>query len=186
MSRWERCRTCVVLRVLCISIQQHMACQRTARLVMVISLPALLCSALHDCSASFPPPCSPSPPHDGGGGRRRRRREGKGAAMCHQKNQHTNVCTHTHWMQSGGCSRLCHHRTHTRTHAVGGHPSFHTTARRRGVATVMASLCCGGGVGHWQACMVWWPWSAAQLVSMVSTCAKPREERVCVRGGVNE
>ena len=180
-SRWERCRTGVVLRVLCIRIQQHMACQRTARLVMVISLPALLCSALHDCSASFPPPCSPSPPHDGGGGRRRRRREGKGAAMCHQKNQHTNVCTHTHWMQSGGCSRLCHHRTHTRTHAVGGHPSFHTTARRRGVATVMASLCCGGGVGHWQACMVWWPWSAAQLVSMDSTCAMPREERVCVR-----
>ena len=38
MSRWERCRTSVVLRVLCISIQQHMACQRAARLVMVISL----------------------------------------------------------------------------------------------------------------------------------------------------
>jgi len=48
----------------------------------------------------------------------------------------------------------------------------------------MASLC--GGVGHGQAGMAWWPWSAAQLVSMVSTCAKPREERVCVRGGVNE
>ena len=37
-SRWERCRTGVVLRVLCSSIQQHMACQRAARLVMVISL----------------------------------------------------------------------------------------------------------------------------------------------------
>ena len=64
---------------------------------------------------------------------------------------------------------------HTRTHAVGGHPSFHTTARRRGAATDMASLC--GGVGHWQACKAWWPWSAAQLLSMDSTCAKPREER---------
>ena len=63
MSRWERCRTSVVLRVLCISIQQHMACQRTARLVMVIPLPAhppavhgccawLLCmAAVHGCCA---------------------------------------------------------------------------------------------------------------------------------------
>ena len=40
----------------------------------------------------------------------------------------------------------------------------------------MASLC-GGGVGHWQACIAWWPWSAAQLLSMDSTCAMPREER---------
>ena len=54
--------------------------------------------------------------------------EGEGAAMCLQKDQHTNVCTHSHWMQSGGCSRLRHTRTPTPTHAAGGHPSFHTTA----------------------------------------------------------
>ena len=89
--------------------------------------------------------------------------------MCLQKDQHTNVCT-THT----GC-RVGIQHTHTRTHAVGGHPSFHTTARRRGAATDMASLC--GGVGHWQACMACWPWSAAQLLSMDSTCAMPREER---------
>merc|ERR1719235_2438340 len=65
-----------------------------------------------------------------------------------------------------GC-RVGIQHTHTRTHAVGGHPSFHTTARRRGAATDMASLC--GGVGHWQACKAWWPWSAAQLLSMDST-----------------
>ena len=41
--------------------------------------------------------------------------EGEGAAMCLQKDQHTNVCTHTHWMQSGGCSRVWHTRTHTHT-----------------------------------------------------------------------
>ena len=49
--RWVRCRTGVILRVLCISIQQHMACQRTAMLVMVISLPDLLCCAWLLCCA---------------------------------------------------------------------------------------------------------------------------------------
>ena len=34
--------------------------------------------------------------------------------MCLKKDQHTNVCTHTHWMQSGGCSRMWHTHTHTR------------------------------------------------------------------------
>ena len=53
-SRWERCRTGVVLRVLCIRIQQHMACQRTARLLMVISL--LACSALLYMAALLPSP----------------------------------------------------------------------------------------------------------------------------------
>ena len=86
-SRWERCRTSVVLRVLCISIQQHMACQRTARLVMVISLPAHP-PAVHGCP--------PSPPHDVVVKKMKGRREGEGAAMCLQKDQHTNVCTHTH------------------------------------------------------------------------------------------
>ena len=33
--------------------------------------------------------------------------------MCLKKDQHTNVCTHTHWMQSGGCSRMWHTHTHT-------------------------------------------------------------------------
>ena len=52
-SRWERCRTGVVLRVLCIRIQQHMACQRTARLVMVISL--LACPSAPLCMAALLP-----------------------------------------------------------------------------------------------------------------------------------
>ena len=124
--RGGRSRTCVVLRVLCIRIQQHMACQRAARLVMVISLPAHLLALLRSAwLLCFLPPCSPSPPHDMVVVKRRRGKEG-GAAMCLQKDQHTNVCTHTHWMQSGGCSRVWHTHAHTRT--VGGHPSFHTTA----------------------------------------------------------
>ena len=89
--------------------------------------------------------------------------------MCLQKDKHTNVCAHTHWMQSGGCSRLWHTQTHThtRTHAVGGHPSFHTTARRRGAATDMASLCgvvwatgrhaWRGGHGQLHSCSAWIP-----------------------------
>ena len=56
MSRWERCRTGVVLRVLCISIQQHMACQRTARLVMLIPLPAHACPCLLCITALLPSP----------------------------------------------------------------------------------------------------------------------------------
>ena len=49
-----RCRTGVPLRVLCIGSQQHMPCQRTARLVMVISLPDLLCCAWLLCMAALP------------------------------------------------------------------------------------------------------------------------------------
>ena len=165
MSRWERCRTCVVLRVLCISIQQHMACQRTATLVMIISL---ACSALLCMAALLPSPCFPSPPHDMVVKKTARGR-GRRGQPCASRKISTQMCAPHTLDAEWGFS------THTRTHAVGGHPSFHTTARRRGAATDMASLC--GGVGHWQACKAWWPWSAAQLLSMDSTCAKPREER---------
>ena len=128
-------------------------------------------------AALLPSPCFPSPPHDMVVKKTARGR-GRRGQPCASRKISTQMCApHT------GC-RVGIQHTHTRTHAVGGHPSFHTTARRRGAATDMASLC--GGVGHGQAGMAWWPWSAAQLVSMVSTCAKPREERVCVRGGVNE
>ena len=163
-SKWERCRTGVTLRVLCISIQQHMACQRTARLVMVISRPAHT-PAVHGCS--------PSPPRDVVVERRR----GRGQP-CASRKISTEMCAPTRTGCRVGDAAGCGTHAHTRTHAVGGHPFFHTTTRRRSVATDMASLCgVGGGVGHWQACMAWWPSPAAQLLSMDSTCAKPREER---------
>ena len=160
-----------VLRVLCIRIQQHMACQRTARLLMAISLPAL-----HGCSAwllCFLPPCSPSPPHDMVVVKRRR---GRGQP-CASRKISTQMCAPTRTGCRVGDAAGCSTHAHTRTHAVGGHPFFHTTTRRRSVATDMASLCgVGGGVGHWQACMAWWPSPAAQLLSMVSTCAMPPQE----------
>ena len=164
-GRW----TSVVLRVLCIRIQQHMTCQRAARLVMIISL---ACSALLCMAALLPSPLLSLSSTRYGGGEKKKEREREKGQPCASRKISTQMCAPTRT----GC-RVGIQHTHTRTHAVGGHPSFHTTARRRGVATVMASLCCGGGVGHWQACMAWWPWSAAQLLSMDSTCAKPREER---------
>ena len=133
---------------------------------------APLCmAALQGCSAwllCFLPLYSPSPPHDMVVVKRRR---GRGQP-CASRKISTQMCATTRTGCRVGDSAGC--MTHTRT--VGGHPSFHTTARRRGAATDMASLC-GGGVGHWQACIAWWPWSAAQLLSMDSTCAMPREER---------
>ena len=91
MSRWERCRTGVVLRVLCSSIQQHMACQRAARLVMVISLPAHLLALLRSAwLLCFLPPCSPSPPHDVVVKRRR----GRGSHVPPERSAHK--CVHPH------------------------------------------------------------------------------------------
>ena len=173
--RGGRSRASVVLRVLRISIQQHMTCQRAARLVMIISL---ACSALLCMAALLPSPLLSLSSTRYGGGEKKKEREREKGQPCASRTISTQMCAlNAEWGMQQGVA-------HTRTHAVGGHPSFHTTARRRGAATDMASLC--GGVGHGQAGMAWWPWSAAQLVSMVSTCAKPREERVCVRGGVNE
>ena len=128
--------------------------------------PCLPMPALHNCSASFP---LALPLLHMVVVIRRRITEGEGEP-CASRTISTQMCAlNAEWGMQQGVA-------HTRTHAVGGHPSFHTTTRRRSVATDMVSLC-GVGVGHWQACMVWWPWSAAQLLSMDSTCAMPREER---------
>ena len=95
--RWVRCRTGVTLRVLCISIQQHMACQRTARLVMVIPLPAHP-PAVHGCP--------PSPPHDVVV----KKEEGEGGSHVPQERSAHKCVHHTHWMQSGDSA---HTHTHT-------------------------------------------------------------------------
>ena len=136
--------------------------------------PAACLPALHGCSARllrFLPLCFPSPPHGGGGGgRRRRRREGKGAAMCLQNNQHTNVCTKCRVGDAAG--RGTH--THTcswRASLLPHHSTKKGCGDRHGESVWWWSW-----YGHWRACMVWWPWSAAQLLSMVSTCAMPPQE----------
>ena len=111
MSRWERCRTGVVLRVLCISIQQHMACQRAARLVMVISLPAHLLALLRSAwLLCFLPPCSPSPPHDVVVKRRR----GRGSHVPPERSAHK--CVHPHALDAEWGMQQAVPPSHTHTH----------------------------------------------------------------------
>ena len=106
-SKWERYRTGVTLRVLCISIQQHMACQRTARLVMVISRPAHT-PAVHGCS--------PSPPRDVVVERRR----GRGQP-CASRKISTEMCAPTRTGCRVGDAAGC--VTHTRAQLAGIPPS---------------------------------------------------------------
>ena len=150
------------------ALQQHPAAHgMPARCAVGDGHLAALPAWLLYMAALLPSPCFPSPPHDMVVKKTARGR-GRRGQPCASRKISTQMCAPHTLDAEWGFS------THTRTHAVGGHPSFHTTARRRGAATDMASLC--GGVGHWQACMAWWPWSAAQLLSMDSTCAMtPRQ-----------
>ena len=112
-----RCRTSVVLRVLCISIQQHMACQHTARLVMIISLPDLLCCAWLLCMAAVHG-CSPSPPHDvvvKEDEEEEEEERGRGQP-CASRKISTQMCAPTRTgcrvRDAAGCATH-HHHTHT-------------------------------------------------------------------------
>ena len=129
--------------------------------------PCLPMPALHNCSASFPL-ALPFLRMIWWGKKTKR---GRGGSCVPPERSAQNVCTHTHWMQSGGCS------THAHTHTCSWRASLlpHHSMKKGCGDRHGESVWCG--VGHWQACMAWWPWSAAQLLSMDSTCAKPREER---------
>ena len=152
-SKWERCRTGVTLRVLCISIQQHMACQRTARLVMVISRPAHT-PAVHGCS--------PSPPRDVVVERRR----GRGQP-CASRKISTEMCAPTRTGCRVGDAAGCgtHAHTHAHMQLAGSPPSTpqHEEGVRRQtwrvcvVVWAMVRQAWRGGHGQLRSWSAWFP-----------------------------
>ena len=164
--RGGRSRTCVVLRVLCIRIQQHMACQRAARLVMVISLPAHLLALLRSAwLLCFLPPCSPSPPHDGGGDKKKNNR-GRRGQPCASRTISTQMCALNAewWMQQG----VAH--TRTRTHSWRASLLPHHSTK----------MGCGDSHGE----SVWWWWCGPLagmqgVVAMVSCTAAQHGFHLC-------
>ena len=157
------------------ALQQHPAAHgMPARCAVGDGHLAALPAWLLYMAALLPSPCFPSPPHDMVVKKTARGR-GRRGQPCASRKISTQMCApHTLDAEWGFSTH-----THAHMQLAGIPPS--TPQHEEGVRRQTWRVCVEVGVGHWQACMAWWPWSAAQLLSMDSTCAKPREERVCVR-----
>ena len=158
-SRWEMSDLCGTA----CALDQHSAAHGMPAHCEVVDghlTARLFCSALHGCSASFPL-ALPFLRMIWWGKKTKR---GRGGSCVPPERSAQNVCTHTHWMQSGGCS------THAHTHTCSWRASLlpHHSMKK------------GCGDRHGES--VWWcgPLAGMQgVVAMVSCSAAQHGFHLC-------
>ena len=82
--------------------------------------------------------------------------------MCLQKDQHTNVCTHTHWMQSGDSAHTHTHTCSWRASLLPHHSTKKGCGDRHGESVWRLVWATGrhawrGGHGQLHSCSAWIP-----------------------------